>query len=511
MSWSPEWIDAVAAGGPLGYRLVVEAVGDAPGVRMEIGSHPGIGTEAALHIGADGPTIQGASVSPRGWTATLGGVRVPLVGDLRTLRERVSRGAIVTLHAGPLGWDVSRWERIAAGQVRNVRRSGPGTYAIEAVDLAGAFRSRLERTYGYTELFSALTSTTLTADEAVGSGTYDVVSTSGFRRETGGYGAIWVETSAGDGYYRLWSAATATTFSIVSPATASQLSTTDIGASTGDTIYEVAYLSGHPIDIALRVLTSTGLGANGSYDTYPESWGLGVPAALVDIDDCERYKLHYVRVASGSYTIEYAVHEPQEDGWSWLQSTILSPFGLVLVQRQGSVTVRAARASTTASGAGIDGTITDDDIYDVLDHDWYSSGHAWESNATQVKGGAASVTTTTQDTATLPGGGMTTYDLDAYLHGANDAAIATEVRDRVYEDAERIPERLVLLCSLRMAALAPLDVVSVTTRLVESRRGDGAYDGRLAVVDEVSPDYRRGVCRVGLLVYPDSDSRFAGE
>lgn len=511
VSWSADFIAALDAGGAWGFVLSVEIVGDAPGVRWDVGSHPGLTTENAVFIAQPGPQVQGASVSPRGWTATLGGFRVPLTGDLRSLRERVARGAIVSLYAGPLSMAVSAWGRIALGQVRNIRRGSPGVYVVEAVDLMGAFRSRLERTYGFTGLFSALTSTTLTANEAVGSATYDVTTTTGFDRETGGNGAILVTPTTGDPYYRVWSSTTANTFTIDSPATASVLSTTDVGATSGDTVAEVAYLTGHPISIALKVLTSTGAGTNGPYDTYPESWSLGIRSDLVDIADAERYALHYVTVSSGSYDVRLAVTAAVDDGWSWLQSTLLAPMGLVAVMRQGSITIRAGRPSTTATGAGIDAEITDGDLVQpgVLDHDWYSSGHSWEYNATSVDGGVALVTTTTNDTGTLPGGGLLTYDLNDRLHGVNDAAIATDVRDRVYEDAERIPERLVLLCRLWTAALAPLDVVRLSTRHAESRRGDGVFDGRLAVVDEVSPDWVAGTCRVGLLVYPDSDSRFA--
>ena len=39
----------------------------------------------------------------------------------------------------------------------------------------------------------------------------------------------------------------------------------------------------HPIAVALKVLMSTGNGTNGTYDTLPSHWGLGIDQTLVDI------------------------------------------------------------------------------------------------------------------------------------------------------------------------------------------------------------------------------------
>jgi len=54
----------------------------------------------------------------------------------------------------------------------------------------------------------------------------------------------------------------------------------------GDDVQEVCVLRGNPYVIALRVLTSTGIGfSNGIYDILPEHWGLNINQTDVQIDD----------------------------------------------------------------------------------------------------------------------------------------------------------------------------------------------------------------------------------
>jgi hypothetical protein len=113
------------------------------------------------------------------------------------------------------------------------------------------------------------------------------------------------------------------------------------------------------------------------------------------------------------------------------------------------------------------------------------------------------------DVATLPADFDLTYTLPAVW--SNGTAICTEVHDRVAESFYRVPERMVLACAgLRLAQLAPGDVVDLTTKRFPSRRdGLDGFAGRRVLVDEVSPDWDRGTVRVGLLVYPESEDAFA--
>jgi len=62
--------------------------------------------------------------------------------------------------------------------------------------------------------------------------------------------------------------------------------TTAAAHSQGDDVQEVCVLRGNPYVIALRVLTSTGIGfSNGIYDILPEHWGLNINQTDIHIDD----------------------------------------------------------------------------------------------------------------------------------------------------------------------------------------------------------------------------------
>ena len=164
------------------------------------------------------------------------------------------------------------FERIALGQVRNLRGTAP-SWTLECVDLLTLCRVRLQRTFGNPLLFDSIgNTTTLGANYTAGDGTVTVASTASFEREAGGTGAFLVTPSVGDPFYLTYTGTSATTFTGCS--TTGQMGTTAVNAVATDVVTEVAYLSAHPLNIARRVLVDRDSTSN-SWD-YPAAWGLGM-------------------------------------------------------------------------------------------------------------------------------------------------------------------------------------------------------------------------------------------
>lgn len=501
MGWSPEFVAALGAGVVAPGFILRRLRSDAePGDRFSATSHSG--PLAPYRLGA--VRVEGQSVTPRTWDAQVGAFAVELVGDPREAYRCLPRGTIVELVC-VIG---DTEGRIAAGMVRTIRGDGPSRW-IECLDLLTALRGPLDVTRD--PLFSLVTATTTTtAFEAVASGTYDVADTTGFQRETSGIGAFKVVSSvSGLTYYRLWSAAGATTFTISDASDASVMGTTDTGCLGGDAISEVAYIYGHPCDIVRKVLTSTGAGTNGAFDLLPEDWSVGLLADLVDSDDIDVWE-RTISVASGSYVLQTPVVESISDPLSWLLG-VLSPLGIWITMRQGQLTVRCAQ-DLTASGVVHTGlTITLAMVVEVEDHDSHDVQHDHEYESTTVRSYSGTTVDDAGTPLTLPGGGTLEHDASAYVF-ENQSAIRTEAAARMVQSDCAIPERIVLrLRGLLAAQLCAGDVVTLdlwtgTEQQVvwaaDQGWGNGAYVGASATVQEVSPDWLGGTVRVALWVYP---------
>ena len=512
MAWTADFITALSQRSrrPV-FTLERVQLYDEPGVPVTIASHAGYGTDAGT-----GPYLrivrvdtQGATLSPRGWTSTIGAFSVTLAGQMAYLFARVVRGTVVALKMGFAGWPEEDFQIIGLGQVRNVR-GRPPEYTLECLDAASALRQRVTNTLTGTQLFSATgTSTTSAAAYAVGDTSLTMSSTSNFKRQTSGTGCVRVTPSSGATPFYLTYTGTATGPTRITGVSATgQFGTTAVAAASGSTVEEVAYLYGHPLDLARKVLTSRGSGTNGAYDVLPEMWGLGVAYDLIDHDDIDAWK-NVVKVSSGSYSWDVLVEEAQEDAFGWLES-LLSPAGLFLSMRQGLLTVRAGQNSHGASAgvyyrdSGI--SIGDDEIAEVTDWESWEGNHSPEYARVYVQGyGATTSGTLSTVAATLPAGSFLYYDLRDRVY-SNVTAANTEVVNRLDESGRRVPERLTLTCAgLRLAQLAPGDLTSVTTGLCPSR-WYGTFESTPAIVDEVSPAWTDGRVTVSMLIYPDTDN-----
>lgn len=501
MSWSTRFQDDIKASvyTPL-FRLERVQFNTEAGGEFAIYSNLGSPRIARVRV-------EGHEVSPQSLSSTWGKCSVELAGeDLGDLHELVARGTFVALYAGFGGYADTDYQVVALGQVRNVKGSAP-RWVVEIIDVPSGLRQRPTTNAYDALLFDDVDSTTtLSAAYVVTDTTLTVVSTSGFARETGGTGAIRITSTAlsVDPYYLVYSATTATTFTV---SAANKMHTARTIADIGDLVEEVAYLYGHPIEIALKVLCSTGAGTNGTYDVLPSDWGLYVPVGFVDVDDAAAYQAGVAKVGAGSYLWEWPQVGAVDDGIGWL-TTWLAAGGFFLTMRQGAITVRALQAATTPVGLGTVADIVDADVAQVLEHEWFSSLHdtEWANNRVYARNSSFVLTSTLSAGNTSvyqrPSGEIRDWDVSDRVFD-NDAEIEAEQLNRVYEASERVPERIVLACAgLRLAGLCPGDIVTLTLDTHSRLAGPGGFDRRACWVYKVSADWTTPGVQVGLLVYP---------
>lgn len=508
MAWRPAFLEAIASGAraPKMY-LESRQVYREPGTPYRIASHLGLGADlVCIGTSADGGpmvNVQGSTLSPRGWKTTIGAFSVGIVGNFSEPLARFTRGTVVVLYAGFDGMHVDDFEPIAIGQVQNVRGMAP-MWTLECWTLDNAMRQRLDVTAALTQLFATLgNGTTLAAAYSPGDTSIEVASTANFDRETSGTGALKI----GEFYLTYTGTATSPTrFTGVSVAAVGD--TTADSAGSGDAVEEAVWLTGHPMDIARKILCSRD-GTNGDYDTLPTGWGLGFSSNLVDHDDIDRYVTDVVAVETGSYVWDLIYDEPVDDALAEVTG-LLAFGGMFITTRQGLLTIRAAQSTRLAPyHSGIE--ITDEDVDTIESYEAFDYSFSPEYTRVSIRSlGVLRVSAADETPATLPAAESLPYDLTHCLF-ANDLQVAYEMLDRLEESALRVPERLVLRCAgLRLAQLAPGDVVDFSCTRTHSRR-DGAlgWDGRRAMIVEVSPNWHGGTVRIGLLVYPTTGDAFA--
>lgn len=508
MSWSPAFLDAIAnrARAPR-YLLEVVEMGRAPGTAYSVGSHKGLGTSTV--VGARGVKVQGATLSPRGWTSTIGAFYIGIVGDIRELLQHVTRGTVVQLKAGFDGMLPSQFQPIAVGQVRNLRGRAP-MWTLETHDLATAVRQRMDTSTALSELFAGIGSVAEVSFAYTPADTeLNVTTFTGFGKQTGGKGAVLVTPVTGDPFYLTYTGTATSPNRLTGVSAAGVYGSTAVYAAPTSDVTEVAWLDGHPLDIVRRILTSRD-GTNGAYDVYPGGWGLGIDSAMIDNEDIDRWEADAMVVASGTYEWNLIQAALVDDSLAWM-SAFLSPAGMFLSSRQGRLTVRAAQDTQTAPyHSGI--SITDADVSAVLDYEAWDYTHFPEHSTMYVRSTPLSMLTVSAGGvtyATLPGGTGVEYDLSDRLF-ANGVAVSDEMFARMKESLVRVPERIAFQAAgLRLSQLAPGDVVDFTSKRTHSRRdGAAGWNERRALVAEVSPDWDGGTVRIALFIYPESEDAF---
>lgn len=488
---------------------------------VQIGTAPGqVWTLVSPGLQAVAPTIESVSIAGQriqlpDWSSTIGGARVSVIGDLRSVIPRIARGQACILQVGISGESSSAVSYLDLGifTIAQVTRSSLAeAYEIELRDATALLGSRITKVATQTGLFSGLVSTTSASNYTVGDSTLQVTSTTGFRRETGGSYMLRISPANGDEPFYLTATGTATgpvRFTGVS--STGQLGSTAVHTVSGATVEEIAYISDHPAAVAAKILCSTGTGTNGPYDTLPALWGYGIPSYLVDIPDL-RLTITRTNPAGSPDTWQVWADQEEGDGLGWLMG-VLSVGGFWITLRQGRYTVRHAwngqRPSTTymQSTAVVPAAAVIDESQLAADgpHGW----SAWSDDLNEEPGtvsvlhgsGSSGVS---EAVTSLPAIDRIQYDASRWIH-SNGTNWAASIADRVRNWILRCPEVLTITTiGLGHAALCPGDRVDLTTSMLHGRTAAmvPGYNQVRAMVCAVTPDYTGHKVTLELWIHP---------
>jgi hypothetical protein len=517
MAWTPDFLREIGgAGKAIAPYYVLETI--LPPEEIGRGSWRLVSHEqfdGLPILGRGGSRFQGTQITPRSWSSTTGAWSVPLVGDCSSLKGRLWRGQLVQLRVGFVGWSLDEFEPVMLGQVWALRGS-PNRYTLELRDIFSALQSRIDSTADEQPLFHDVGSaTTLAANYAVGDATLTVASTAGFSRETGGSGVVRVTPTSGSAFYLTYTGTAAAPARFTGCSAAGQFGTTAAVAASGKAVAEVAYIGDHPIDVAGKILASTGAGTNGAYDSLPSSWGLAFPHLSIDRGDMVRWQ-PYTSPDAGAVDWRFLSTTPQSNALDWLQSR-LAQGGFFLAIRQGQITCRGAIDICDGSTACLDEgvplsgmEVTDEDVVSWDHWEAWDSSYGTESDHTRIVTYASSSATSGHING-LPAIAEYEYDLSGLIFD-NDDEHQAALRGRLAHWCNRIPERVVCTTGgLSHARLCPGDIVPITTQHFGPRddsRGDG-YVRRPAMVTRCSPDWWRGGVQLDLAVQGYRDNEYA--
>ena len=507
MAWSDAFIDGLSSRAlSIVFRLRIRQQFDEPAVEpgdYVIYSVPGMGEEDLTIVDL---SVEGASLRSREWSTTTGGIEVRIGGrgSGRMLCRRALRGAVIELEAS-IGGD---YETIAVGQLDGSALEWRGLWVLRAASLLGALRARLSTDVDRSQLFYLAASDGVTYPTGTpfwlpGDSTLTVDDTAGFQYMTdstsgGTTGALLCQVSSGEPFILTYTGTTATTFTGV---TSGIMGTTGlplpaVPSAEDIKIKSVAYLNGHPIQVALKILVSTGAtGAHGSLDEFPAEWGLGLPQRLIDVVDSAHH-----RQLTGTTTWTSIVDEAVEDAGAWLREW-LAPGGFFLTVRQGLITVRAAFNPDSPMVAD-SFQIGDDDLLELPEWDSYDDDAEAEYQTVTVYGVAVAGTSYTPKS--LP----CLYDPIVDQSGRLFSGETTEA-ERVMEHLgpyyTRVAEVYTVVVPLPFARLTPGDWGQLHFTAPSRRAGVASLDGRRAMVASVDVEWMSGRVTLRLMAFPPDE------
>jgi hypothetical protein len=490
VAWSDDFIEACDQGtrAPV---YVVESLPSSASPSWGVGrswsacTHAGYGAEPDL---AGAPQWTPPTLSVMGWASTMGGFTFRL-RRWKDAVETLRRGYVVVMRMGFSGWPVEDFQTVTFGRLRGLRIEG-GICHVSVDGPDSMMVSRQSVGENASTLFGSVFATdTVAVNYTTGLTTLTVGSTTGFEAETGGTGVVQVTPNTGDPFYLTYSAKAATTFTV---AAADRFGTTRAAANIGNTVREVGYVTGHPMNMIRQVLLSTGAGTNGAWDDLPETWGLGIPEEYVAVGDIAIWKSRYEPgsgpavdldwVIDPTATIEQSlafdrfgiptasvntlVYGSPVSGLDLFRT--LSPLGIWTTLRQGEITVRAALLGTRYSlSADKTGSIVDDDVSEILSVEPWDSRITHSYRTTRAFDLTDEWTYTRSDSAerhipTLP---ELEIDMTRLLHktGATQDSILALVAEHVGSWAGQIPGVVRLrIKRWKAASLCLGDVISLT-------------------------------------------------
>ena len=394
------------------------------------------------------------------------------------------RGAMVRLSIGRVGQSASEFRSLKLGRIYSVKTAGhPRTYRVEVWDIHTAFRSRMTATSVTSQQRAKLFYGTAGATYAVATSGYTVgasiinindTAADRFTLESGGAGVARVTSNSSGDFLIKYTGIGAT--SLTGVVSSGSFGTTAADASIGNAVVAVCLLEGHPVDILHKILTSTGLGTNGDFDVYPRSWGLGVPAEMIDAASFNQAK-RILSVTGGTYDFTLLVDAEQADPSAYIES-VLRPAGIWFCVREGQIVCRVARDMHTAGTQRQQGNIFEQDLLGVPVVEWYPTDQPETYFRSLIQDSGTDVTFTRASTSTLPVREEVVYNLLGVFNGATSAHITRvtdDLKDRVGPWAHMLPEYIdVHLRGLR--SYAPGDIVAFTCGQAYGRL-DGTRDG----------------------------------
>ena len=349
MAWSTSFIAALSRTNQARFTMRrVPTFSILPGTsgtlaRSDVGSgYVAISPGTAVALSSQSLSIPSFAVSSSSWRVALG-----TIDGGQWASKALKRGAACEVKAVLDTGLMS--ERIILGQSRDVSGVGPQSIVSGWGALSLAIsrpQARVAPSTNDAMLFANCQEdgNALALSHAFNFGhdtTLQFASAPPFQRDTSsGVGAVLITPTSGSPYIVTYTGISGNNLTGVS--TTAAFGTTGSSANSGDLVQEVCWIQRHPVDMARRILVSTGTGTNGIYDTLPESWGLGIPEHLVDIQGFTDVSTALnTSLASGTYIVQTAATAPQGPALQWLQ-TELNRYGLWLCVRQGQISIRPA-------------------------------------------------------------------------------------------------------------------------------------------------------------------------
>ncbi len=503
MAWSAPFIAALKRNAIRPAWRVDVVITQGPGDPWSVASHED-GSADEVRIEDGSVRLSSSSLDPRGWRTTFGGFSFILLGSIADFVASVTRGTVVTLSMGIDDADPTNMEIVAIGEVRNIRLVRKGAWEVECIDGLGILRQRRDRAQGNGVLFYQLPAHTTIAGTAYtpGDTTLEVTATTDLLFDSAGSGAVRVTPTTGDPFILTFTGVAAGPARLTGVSAAGQYGTTAGAAAIGNMVEALALIEGKPGAVLDKLLTSTGAGTNGARDTLPASWGLAIDEALVDSAALDNLDLGPLAPSSGNFTLTLIVDAPVEDSLSWFVGW-MSAIGMFPVISQGLYSAGAAQDTSSATPSF---TLEDDEIIELLGHEFWDEGHDPEYQVVRVYSATSDSTTIGTSSATLPTSTELEYDASALIW-ANESAVRENIRDRVAESAKRLPERLELrVQTLRCMAIAVGDVGELTYTGTLRRSGALGWTAAPCLVVAVTPEPNTNTVILTLLVYPASEA-----
>ena len=493
MSWDLEFVGSLNRPS-LYVRYRLEFIGglNALGEPFSVENDAGI-----IQIARGSVRITGSRVIPQRWSVSFGGFSLQLSGDIRSILPKMRRGQIAVLQCS-----INRggFRNLAIGSLDTI--SGQrGLFTLGFKDLLSALQTSLDTRAGtvfsdtdppHFSLFYEVGQTTTTTSAFGGSDSTLNLTDASFFKKAGSKGIARITNGSVD-FYVFWTGSTSTT--LTGCTTAEYNNTSRVSAPSGSTVRYCAWLQGEPYEILASILTSTGTGNNGEFDTYPVEWTIGgkIDKQIFDVSDARRASKEITRSTGADYDIGFAVESPLSNGLRSIVDIFLT-VGIFPVYRQDSISIRACtdpEGVETRKTPDIRAQISDYDIIDLLSHDFFSPDISNIYRTTYVKYNFENVyysggVYNGSRVDSLPALSELERDFSLYYLADPDNRQSQALQDlrrlRVWD--LYISERLVVRLPLRFATLVAGDIVTFRSDYVEHLYDtvDPIYKGRYCMV-----------------------------